>query len=135
MPAIGDAWTAGACAGGATGGGVEVVVVVGGGGAGAACATGGGGAVVVVVDVVGADVDVDVDVVGASCAPFESWNWAGAEPAAAPWRAGGVCLWKSATCRATTAQLAMSRIGTSPAARARRAGGNDMDESSWGGIV
>jgi hypothetical protein len=108
-----------------------VVVVTAGAGAGAACVTGAGATVVVVVvDVVGGAVDV-VEEVGASVlgALEAAWNRAGIDAEAE--RGGG---WDvrpdSTTNKAMSAQLAMRTIGVSPAARARRAGGEGMGRGS-----
>jgi hypothetical protein len=105
-----------------------VVVVTGGGGAGAACATGAGAVVVVVVvDVVGGVVEVVVEEVGASVPHGLEvvWNRAGIDPEAEGGREAGVRP-KSMTSPAMSAQHETRRIGISPAARARRAGGKGM---------
>jgi hypothetical protein len=112
-------------------------VVGAGGGATGAAAGGGGGGVVVGVDVVVAGGDVVVVVSGLrSCAPLAALrNWVAtvAPGLVCEWIVG-VDRWKVATWAATTAQLAMSRTGTSPAAR-RRAGGEGMGDGSWVGVV
>ena len=113
-----------------------VVVVTGGGGAGAACATGAGAAVVVVVvDVVGGVVEVVVEEVGASAPGGLEvvWNRAGIDPEAEVERGAGVRP-KSMTSPAMSAQHETRRIGISPAARPRRAGGKGIGKDSrvWG---
>jgi hypothetical protein len=73
---------------------------------------------------------VDVVVVVPAWARFKArWNAAAAdvdEPDRWP------AVWpKLASWTATTAQIATSKIGTSPTARPRRVGGEGMGESSW----
>lgn len=100
-------------------------MVVVGVGAGGAC----GGAVVDVVVVVGGTV-VELVVFVPACARFEARTNAAA--ADVDERDRWPVVWsKLAIWAATTAQTVTSKIGTSPAARPRRAGGEGMGESSW----
>jgi hypothetical protein len=83
---------------------------------------------VVVVVVVGGTVEVVVVV--PACARFEGRTNAAA--ADVDERDRWPVVWsKVATWAAATAQTETSKIGTSPTARPRRAGGEGMGESSW----
>lgn len=109
-----------------------VVVATAGAGAGAASAAGAGATVVVVVvDVVGGLVDVVVEEVGASVlGRLEvAWNRAYIDAEVERGPGAGVRP-KSTTATTMSAELATRKIGNSPAARARRAGGKGMGEGS-----